>query len=200
MTRTCVECDGRTLSYAELIALIDARAQALAPLVRDGDVVAIRREKSERYVVDLLAVLALGAVAMPIDPRLPEARVETSMNAVPPQAVITDDGLRATGRPSAIAGHPKPRRAARLCHVHFGQHRQAHYPRECGFSDLGFAAKFDKMSYVREHNGATSLLVQYRNNLFERADIETFTSAWIDALDAVVSTERTERADAEATI
>lgn len=106
LTRTCVECDGRTLSYAELIALVDARAQELAPLVRDGDVVAIRREKSERYVVDLLAVLALGAVAMPMDPRLPEARVEALMDTVPPQAVITDDGLRATGRPSAMAGHP----------------------------------------------------------------------------------------------
>ncbi len=104
--RTCVECDGRTLSYGELIALVDARARELASLVRDGDVVAIRREKSERYVVDLLAVLALGAVAMPIDPRLPEARVQTMMDTVPPQAVITDDGQRATGRPSAIPGHP----------------------------------------------------------------------------------------------
>jgi mycobactin peptide synthetase MbtE len=106
LTRTCVECDGRTLAYGELIALVDARAQALAPLVRDGDVVAIRREKSEFYVVDLMAVLALGAVAMPLDPRLPEARVEALMDTVPPQAVITDDSVRATGRPSAIAGHP----------------------------------------------------------------------------------------------
>jgi len=104
--RTCVECDGRTLSYGELIALVDARARELAPLVRDGDVVAIRREKSERYVVDLLAVLSLGAVAMPIDPRLPDARVQTMMDAVPPQTVITDDGLHATGWPSAIPGHP----------------------------------------------------------------------------------------------
>ena len=72
--RTCVECDGRTLSYGELIALVDARARELAPLVRDGDVVAIRREKSERYVVDLLAVLSLGApkesLALPADPKL----------------------------------------------------------------------------------------------------------------------------------
>jgi len=106
LTRTCVECDGRTLSYGELIALVDARAQELAPLVRDGDVVAIQSEKSERYVVDLLAVLALGAVAMPIDPRLPDARVETMMDTVPPQAVITDDSLRATGRPNVLHAHP----------------------------------------------------------------------------------------------
>lgn len=66
-------------------------------------------------------------------------------------------------------------------------------PRELGFSDLGFAVKFDKMSYVREHDGATSLLVQYRNNLFDRADIEAFASAWIDELDALVCTERTDR-------
>ena len=106
LMQPCVECDGRTLSYAELIALVDARAQELAPLVRDGDVVAIRREKSERYVVDLLAVLARGAVAMPVDLRLPDARVETMMAAVPPQAVITDDSVRATGRPNAILCHP----------------------------------------------------------------------------------------------
>ncbi|WP_288252900.1 AMP-binding protein [uncultured Hydrogenophaga sp.] len=105
LMQACVECDGRTLSYAELIALVDARAQELSPLVRDGDVVAIRREKSERYVVDLLAVLARGAVAMPVDPSLPDARVETMMDTVAPQAVITDDSVRATGRPSAIAGH-----------------------------------------------------------------------------------------------
>ncbi len=105
LMQPCMECDGRTLSYGELIARIDARAQELAPLVRDGDVVAIRREKPERYVVDLLAVLACGAVAMPIDARLPDARVETMMDVVPPQAVITDDSVRATGRPSAIPGH-----------------------------------------------------------------------------------------------
>lgn len=106
LPRTAIECDGRTLSYSELIALVDERADDFAQLVSEGDVIAIRREKTEAYVVDLLAALALGAVPMPIDPSLPEARAVSMMDIIPPQVVITNDGLQKTGRPNAIAGHP----------------------------------------------------------------------------------------------
>lgn len=62
-------------------------------------------------------------------------------------------------------------------------------PDEQGFSDLGFAVKFDLMSYVREHKGATSFLVQYRNNLFEQNEIREFCDIWIENLEAILRAE-----------
>lgn len=106
LAHTAIEYSDRALSYAELIALVDARVKELTPWVSDGDVVAIHREKSEAYVTDLLAVLALGGIAMPIDLRLPDARISAMMDIVPPQVIITGDGPRATGWPSAVVDHP----------------------------------------------------------------------------------------------
>ncbi|MBO1349885.1 MAG: AMP-binding protein [Hormoscilla sp. GUM202] len=62
--------------------------------------------------------------------------------------------------------------------------------RELGFSDLGFAVKFDLMSYVREHKDATSLQVQYRNNLFEKPKVEEFVDTWLSELARVTASER----------
>jgi mycobactin peptide synthetase MbtE len=53
---------------------------------------------------------------------------------------------------------------------------------EPGFSDLGFAVKFDAMSYVREHSNCTSLQIQYRNNLFDREEICEFAGLWLQKL------------------
>lgn len=58
---------------------------------------------------------------------------------------------------------------------------------ELKHSDLGFAVKFDLMSYVREHKDATSLQVQYRNNLFDKSDIEAFIQQWLLSIDDIVS-------------
>jgi len=58
---------------------------------------------------------------------------------------------------------------------------------ELKHSDLGFAVKFDLMSYVSEHKDATSLQVQYRNNLFDRSDIEAFIQQWLLSIDDIVS-------------
>ena len=58
---------------------------------------------------------------------------------------------------------------------------------ELRHSDLGFAVKFDLMSYVREHKDAASLQVQYRNNLFDRNDIEAFIHQWLLSINEIVS-------------
>ena len=104
--QTAIEYGDRTVSYAALIAQVDARAGELANWVSEGDVVALRRDKSEAYITDLLAILALGGIVMPIDTRLPEARVEAMMCIVPPQVVITDTVVYATDRPNAVADQP----------------------------------------------------------------------------------------------
>jgi amino acid adenylation domain-containing protein len=104
--RTAIECGDRTVTYAELMAQVDARAGELSRWVYDGAVVALRRDKSVAYVTDLLAILALGGIVMPIDTRLPDARVEAMMRIVPPQAVITDHDLRATDWHNPVSDHP----------------------------------------------------------------------------------------------
>ncbi len=58
-----------------LVALADARCVALRSVgVRPGDRVGIALDRSDELVVTLLAVLALGAAYVPLDPTYPEAR------------------------------------------------------------------------------------------------------------------------------
>jgi len=59
---------------------------------------------------------------------------------------------------------------------------------ELGFSDLGFAVKFDAMSYVREHSDCATLQIQYRNNLFDQEDIRKFSECWLSKLQELVIT------------
>ena len=90
-----------------LIDMVDSRARELLEMATDGDVIAIKREKSTEYIVDLLATLAIGAIAMPIDPQFPEARCAAMMNVVPSQVVIGCNGaLQKTGRANVISSHP----------------------------------------------------------------------------------------------
>ncbi|MFQ2880009.1 AMP-binding protein, partial [Mycobacterium sp. MS3] len=68
---------GRGLTYRE----VDEAANRLAHMLFDGgvgpgDVVALLVERSARAVVAMLAVLKTGAAYLPIDPALPDARVE----------------------------------------------------------------------------------------------------------------------------
>ena len=107
LTRTATACAGQNVSYAELIEMVETRAGELRAVGADGDVIAIWREKSTEYIVDLLAILMIGAVAMPIDPRLPPARCAVMMDVVPPQVIISHDGTaKSTGHINVISNHP----------------------------------------------------------------------------------------------
>ncbi|HEX6682469.1 MAG TPA: AMP-binding protein [Candidatus Limnocylindrales bacterium] len=68
----------RTVTYGELGRLVDERAALLrAHGGGDGTLVAVRRPKSVGYLVDFLAVFAIGGVAVPLDPELPADRSAT---------------------------------------------------------------------------------------------------------------------------
>lgn len=69
-----IECGGLTITYRELVERLDRRQAELASVVRPGVPFVIDRPRSPEFVVDFLAVLALGGVAVPIDPRLPAGR------------------------------------------------------------------------------------------------------------------------------
>nr|AGS49328.1 long-chain-fatty-acid--CoA ligase [uncultured bacterium esnapd2] len=85
-----VECDGRTLTYAEL----DSRSTQLAHYLAGWGVgperfVAIMLNKSVDLVVALLGVLKAGGAYVPIDPAYPRDRVKFMFSDVSPVLVLT---------------------------------------------------------------------------------------------------------------
>jgi len=69
------------LPYGELLGAVDVRARRLAATgVREGDRVGLALPPGRDFVVVLHALLRLGAVAVPIDPRLPTAERERRLD------------------------------------------------------------------------------------------------------------------------
>jgi amino acid adenylation domain-containing protein len=89
---TAVECGRIRIGYAELHNLLMRRVAELAPRVVAGAAVAVERPRSLELVLDLLAVLELGAVYVPIDPALPQARRMAMLQVVQPALRVTVDG------------------------------------------------------------------------------------------------------------
>ncbi|WP_426405087.1 amino acid adenylation domain-containing protein [Streptomyces sp. R-07] len=82
-----------TVGYGAL----DARAGALAARlrtagVRRGDTVGVLLERGTPLVVTALAVLKCGAAYLPLDPRLPEARLRLMVEDAGVRLVATDSG------------------------------------------------------------------------------------------------------------
>jgi enterobactin synthetase component F len=95
----------RELSYAEL----DDRADRLACLllargVRPGDDVAVIVSRSVEWAVAAVALFKLGAGYVPVDPELPEARIEYILADAAPAAVIVTAGnaLKTTLAPEKL--------------------------------------------------------------------------------------------------
>src|ERR687896_232968 len=83
--RCAVIADGRQLTYAELEWEATAAARRLAARgVRRGATVALELPPGPDIVVLLHALMKLGAVAYPLDPRLPEAERETELERADP--------------------------------------------------------------------------------------------------------------------
>ena len=88
-----LECEGESLTYAELDARVNKLARYLAASgILPGEIIGIYMERSVDLVVSLLATWKAGATYIPLDPNLPYGT---------PQ-----DGLRrprAADRPDAVA-------------------------------------------------------------------------------------------------
>ncbi|MGE2692959.1 non-ribosomal peptide synthase/polyketide synthase, partial [Mycolicibacterium pulveris] len=85
---------GRDMTYRAL----DEAANRLAHLliahgVGQGQCVALLLERSADAVVAMLAVLKTGAAYLPIDPALPDARIEFMLSDAVPAAAVTTSGL-----------------------------------------------------------------------------------------------------------
>ena len=99
-----VTFDGRSMTYREL----DEASNRLAHLLSGhgagpGQCVALLLPRSARSVVAILAVLKTGAAYVPIDPVVPDARVEFVLGDAAPVAAITTAEL--AGR---LDGHDVP--------------------------------------------------------------------------------------------
>lgn len=70
--RTAIEFQGRSTSYGTLMRQVQAARQLLAGRfgVRPGDRVELLVDNSDQYAVWYLAIMAAGAVAVPINPKL----------------------------------------------------------------------------------------------------------------------------------
>ncbi|MET9675448.1 amino acid adenylation domain-containing protein [Streptomyces sp. NPDC006482] len=83
--------DDETLTYAGLDARADALAARLgAAGVRRGDTVGVLLARGVPLVVTALAALKSGAAYLPLDPRLPEARIRLMLEDAGARLVATD--------------------------------------------------------------------------------------------------------------
>jgi o-succinylbenzoate---CoA ligase len=80
---------GRTLSYSELREGVDEAARSLWTLgARPGARVAMLLPPSTEHVVTWHALMRLGAVAAPLDPRAPAPETEERLSALRPDLVV----------------------------------------------------------------------------------------------------------------
>ncbi|QZZ33062.1 amino acid adenylation domain-containing protein [Streptomyces sp. ST1015] len=87
--------EGRTLTYADL----DRRSDRLALLLAERGVgpekiVAVALERSESWVVTMLATLKAGGVFMALDPDYPAERIALMLEDSRPELIVTQTGLR----------------------------------------------------------------------------------------------------------
>ncbi|ULN48154.1 amino acid adenylation domain-containing protein [Mycolicibacterium goodii] len=93
--------EGRSMTFRELDEAANRFAHLLAAHgARPGERVALLSPRTDRAVIAILAVLKTGAAYVPIDPVVPESRVEFILGDSTPIAAITTAQLR-----SRLEGH-----------------------------------------------------------------------------------------------
>ena len=112
-------CDNRTLSYAQTFDAIAALAGYLSGecRVREGQRVALLLDNSERFQIWYLAILALGAIAVPLNTRLTPTEIGYQIEDAAPVvilaqqrfSIVLDDVGAAWIDADAIAPESQPR-------------------------------------------------------------------------------------------
>ena len=91
--RIAVECEGHTLSYAQLWQRSGALASSLVERgVARGELVGICLPRRPEMLVGLLGVLRAGAAYVPLDASFPDARLATMIEQARPSHTIVFDG------------------------------------------------------------------------------------------------------------
>ncbi|WP_458695270.1 non-ribosomal peptide synthetase [[Mycobacterium] appelbergii] len=85
-----VTCDGNSMSYRELDEVSNRLAHLLVGLgAGAGECVALLLEHSVQAIVSILAVLKSGAAYLPIDPALPDARMQFMIEDAAPVVMVS---------------------------------------------------------------------------------------------------------------
>jgi o-succinylbenzoate---CoA ligase len=93
----------RSFTYADLDAHASDAATRLAGLrVSRGDRVALVLEPSADYIVLLHALVKIGAVAVPLDPRLTEGEVDDLLGGIGPRLVLRDTAEALQASPASV--------------------------------------------------------------------------------------------------
>ncbi|MEU3648454.1 non-ribosomal peptide synthase/polyketide synthase [Lentzea sp. NPDC034063] len=88
-----VTCEGESLSYAELNVRANRLAHRLIELGAGPErFVALVLPRSAEMIVAILAVLKTGAAYLPVDPGLPQERIDAMLDDVRPVVVLEDIG------------------------------------------------------------------------------------------------------------
>jgi amino acid adenylation domain-containing protein len=86
---------GETLTYGELDRSANQLARYLADHgVRRGLVVGLLLDRSPEWLITVLAAFKLGAVPLPLDPRVPAPRVAEALRVTPPAVTVCLERLR----------------------------------------------------------------------------------------------------------
>ena len=89
-----IRCEGRSLTYRELEEAANRLAHLLAAQgVGPGECVALLFSRSAEAIIAILAVLKTGAAYLPIDPTVPDARIQFVVADAAPIAAVTTAGL-----------------------------------------------------------------------------------------------------------
>jgi amino acid adenylation domain-containing protein len=100
-TAAAVTCEGHSMTYRELDEAANRLAHLLAAHgVGPGQCVALMLSRSAEAIAAVLAVLKTGAAYLPIDPALPNERIEFMLNDAAPIVAISTAELR-----SRLDGH-----------------------------------------------------------------------------------------------
>src|SRR5262249_28026188 len=91
---TWLRTDDLTLTFAETAARVGAVAAELAERgIQHGDLVMLTARTTPEYLLSWLALTALGAVTVPVNPASAVAELAGLVSQVRPTAVLTDRGI-----------------------------------------------------------------------------------------------------------
>jgi carnitine-CoA ligase len=102
-----VRSDAGTLSFAGALNRVAAAADSLRDAgVSHGDLVMVTARTTPEYLICWLALTALGAVVVSVNPRSAPAELAGLARQTQPRALITDQGLAALISQAEISGLP----------------------------------------------------------------------------------------------
>ena len=102
-----VRSDAGTLSFAGALNRVAAAADSLRDAgVSHGDLVMVTARTTPEYLICWLALTALGAVVVSVNPRSAPAELAGLARQTQPRALITDQGLAALVSQAEISGLP----------------------------------------------------------------------------------------------